>query len=54
MTMTEVYKPFIVMRVSGTSGNYVKAARNRAKKRMRLASRGLATPDIRHGGRALI
>jgi len=31
---------------SGTSGNYVRAAGNRAKSRMRLASRGLATPDI--------
>jgi len=47
MTMTELCKPFIVMHVTcGTSGNYVRAAWNRARSRMRLASRGLATPVL--------
>jgi len=36
----------LCMLFSGTSGNYVRAAWNRAKNRMRLASRGLATPVI--------
>jgi len=32
--------------VSGTSGNYIRAAWNWAKTRMPLASRGLATPGL--------
>jgi len=44
--MTELYKAFIVMLFSGTSGslyNYVRAAWNRAKSCMWLTSRRLAT-----------
>jgi len=44
MAMTEIYHHLVLcMLFSGTSSNYVRAAWNRAKSRMRLASRGLAT-----------
>jgi len=47
MTMTELYKSFVVMMlVSGTSGNYVRVACNWAKSLMQLVSCGLVTPDL--------
>jgi len=49
MTRTKLTSQLLLfMLFSGTSSNYVRAAWNRAKRHMRLTSRGLVTPALCH------